>query len=93
MFAKWTIDSMQHQFNKNWLDRQNMGFLRNTNVSTTPLRQWGFRQCLPFSWTTLRGKDCRHPIAITVVVDMFGHCLFSFQNWITKKSVAKGRPW
>ena len=27
----------------------------STNVSTTPLRQWGFRQCLPFSWTTLRG--------------------------------------
>ena len=26
------------------------------NVSTTPLRQWGFRQCLPFSWTTLIGK-------------------------------------
>ena len=22
------------------------------NVSTTPLRKWGFRQCLPFSWTT-----------------------------------------
>ena len=22
-------------------------------VPTTPLRQWGFRQCLPFSWTTL----------------------------------------
>ena len=20
MFAKWTIDGMQHQFNKNWLD-------------------------------------------------------------------------
>jgi hypothetical protein len=34
------------------------------NVSTTPLRQWGFRQCLPFSWTTLRGKHCRHPIAV-----------------------------
>jgi hypothetical protein len=33
-------------------------------VSTTPLRQWGFRQCLPFSWTTLRGKHCRHPIAV-----------------------------
>ena len=30
MFAKWTIDGVQHQFNKNWLDRQNMGFLRNT---------------------------------------------------------------
>ena len=26
------------------------------NISTTPLRQWGFWQCLPFSWTTLKGK-------------------------------------
>ena len=43
------------------------------NVSTTPLRQWGFRQCLPFSWTTLRGKHCRHPIAVMGVVDTFGH--------------------
>ena len=34
------------------------------NVSTTPLQQWGFGQCLPFSWTTLRGKHCWHPIAI-----------------------------
>ena len=42
------------------------------NVSTTPLRQWGFRQCLPFSWTTLRGKHCQHPIAVTGVVDTFG---------------------
>ena len=42
------------------------------NVSTTPLRQWGFRQCLPFSWTKLRGKHCRHPIAIMGVVDTFG---------------------
>ena len=24
-----------------------------SNVSTTPLWQWGFGQCLPFSWTTL----------------------------------------
>ena len=29
-FAKLTIDSVQHQFNKNWLDRQKMRFLRNT---------------------------------------------------------------
>ena len=42
------------------------------NVPTTPLRQWGFRQCLPFSWTTLRGKYCRHPIAVMGVVDTFG---------------------
>ena len=26
----------------------------------------------PFSWTTLRGKHCRHPIAIMGVVDTFG---------------------
>ena len=45
------------------------------NVSTTPLRQWGFRQCLPFSWTTRRGKHCRHPIAVMGVVDTFGHDL------------------
>ena len=44
------------------------------NISTTPLLQWGFRQCLPFSWTTLRGKHCRHPIAVMGVVDMFGLC-------------------
>ena len=41
------------------------------NVSTTPLRQWGFRQCLPFSWTALRGKHHWHPIAIMEVVDTF----------------------
>ena len=41
------------------------------NVSTTPLRQWGFQQCLPFSWTTPGGKHCRHPIAVIVVVDTF----------------------
>ena len=29
--------------------------------STTPLWQWGFRQCLPFSFV-LRGKHCRRPI-------------------------------
>ena len=46
--------------------------LRSPKVSTTPLRQWGFRQYLPFSWTTLRGKHCWHPIAIIGVVDTFG---------------------
>ena len=40
-------------------------------VSTTPLRQWGFQKCLPFSWTTLKGKHCRHPVAIMGVVDTF----------------------
>ena len=46
-----------------------------TNVSATPLRQWGFRQCLPFSWTTLTGKHCRHPIAIMGVVGTCRHVL------------------
>ena len=32
-----------------------------------PITQWGFRQCLLFSWTTLRGKHCGHPIAVVVV--------------------------
>jgi hypothetical protein len=47
------------------------------NVSTTPLRQWEFRQCLPFSWTTLLEKHCRHPIAVMGVVDTFEHYLSS----------------
>ena len=46
------------------------------NVSTTPLWQGGFRQCLPFSWTTLRGKHCQHPIAVMGVVDTFGFFYF-----------------
>ena len=45
------------------------------NISTTPLRQWGFQQCLHFSSTTLRGKHCRHPIAVKGVVDTFGLAL------------------
>ena len=51
---------------------------QSPNVSTTPLRQWGFRQCLPFSWTTLRGKHCRHPIAVMGVVDTFEHRLLLY---------------
>ena len=49
-------------------------------VSTTPLRQWGVQQCLPFSWTILRGKHCQHPIAIMGVVDMFGPCLVTLKK-------------
>ena len=49
---------------------------RGPNIFTTPLRQWGFRQCLPFSWTTLKGKHCWHLITIIGVVDTFGRGLF-----------------
>ena len=53
------------------------------NVSTTPLRQWGFQQCLLFSGTTLRGKHCRHPNAVMEVVDTFGHkSIFTRNQWI-----------
>ena len=49
-------------------------------ISTTPLQQWGFQQCLPFSWTTLWGKHCRHPIAVMWVVDTFG-LGFGYRYW------------
>ena len=45
----------------------------SSNQAPTPLRQWGFRQCLPFNWTTIRGKHCRH--LIMGVVDTFGHLM------------------
>ena len=44
----------------------------SSNISTTPLRQWDFQQCLPFSWTALRGKHCWYPIAVMGDVDTFG---------------------
>ena len=37
------------------------------NISTTPLRQRGFQQCLPFSRTIVRGN------AVMGVVDTFEH--------------------
>ena len=49
------------------------------NVSTTTLWQWSFLECLPVSWTTLRGKHSRHPIALMGVVDTFG---LSCSDWI-----------
>ena len=57
-----------------------------SNVSTSPLRQWGFRQWLTFSWTTLRGKHCRHPIAVMGVVDTFEHTEYS-QNPCNQRDV------
>ena len=37
-----------------------------------------FRQCLPFSWTALRGKYGQHPIAVMGVVATFGLCWTNF---------------
>ena len=52
------------------------------NISTTPLHQRGFRLCLPLSWTTLRGKHCRHSIAVMGVQICSGHVnnLFRLQT-------------
>ena len=65
----WTIPSI--------VDESDLVRRQCPNVSTTPLRQWGIRQCLPFSWTTLRGKHCRHPIAVMGVVVTFGPSVLS----------------
>ena len=58
-----------------------------TYLHTTPLRQWGFRQRLPFSWTTL----CWHPIAV-MGVDTSGQSLWTGNN--NKQScICIWRPW
>ena len=36
-------------------------------ISTTSSWQWGFQQCLPFSLTTLGGKQCRHTAIMEVI--------------------------
>ena len=71
-------------------------FTANTpspNVSTIKLRQWGFRQCLPFSQKTLRGKHYWHPIAVMGVVDTFGRSPqitgFPLTQFIFSQSSAK----
>jgi hypothetical protein len=53
----------------------------NPNISMSPLRQ-----CLPFSWTTLRGKPCQHLIAVMGVVDIFGHGTFDYDDFSTLQS-------
>ena len=71
------------------------------NVSKIPLLQWGFQQCLPFSWTTLRGKLSRHPIAVVGVVDMFRQCDFNYcancLTWFTRHFIVYSdqfwEPW
>ena len=50
------------------------------NLSATPLRQWGFQQCLPFSWTTLKVKphchngSCRYVGAFTYKLKGASYC-------------------
>jgi hypothetical protein len=60
----WSLWVLCSSTAKVWCAERCSSVFQCSNVSTTPLRQWGFRQCLPFSWTTPRGKHCWHPIAI-----------------------------
>ena len=55
-------------------------YIHSPNIPTTPLRQWGFRQCSSFSWKKLRGKHCRHPITAMGVVDTFRQSRLLFQR-------------
>ena len=72
--SSWPVTGLQNRGPLKDLNDSKLIYLSpSPDVSTTPLVQWGFQQCLPFSWTTLRVKHCRHPIAIMWVVDTFGH--------------------
>ena len=64
---------METSSNSSTLVHKNFKYPLCPNVSTT-IWQWVFREPLPFRWTTLRGKHCRHPIVIMWVVDTFGLC-------------------
>ena len=93
----WEIMSCKNKQSKNWMNcllfflfqstyingntMRHCGLCYGRNVPTTPLRQWGFWQCLPFSWTALRCKHCRHPIAVMGVVDTFRHGLPQKYNY------------
>ena len=55
------------------------------NVCTTPLWQWGFWQCLDFSWTTLRGKQWQHIIALLGVVDTVPNNSYHFWTVLLHK--------
>ena len=55
------------------------------NVSTIPFWQWDFRQCLPFSWTSLRGKHCRYPFVLIRVVNTFRLCVFWYSWWFWQR--------
>ena len=53
------------------------------SISNRMIRVMGFWQRLPFSWTTLRGKHCWHPIAVMGVIDTFRRTFVpsDFNHW------------
>ena len=45
-----------------------------------PITTMGFSAMFTFQLDTLRGKNCRHPIAVMGVVDMFGSQIIVHTN-------------
>ena len=45
-----------------------------------PITAMGFSAMFTFSWTILRGKNCRHHIAVIRVVDTFGLSQFQLNQ-------------
>ena len=66
------------QFDRLGIIRWDSGLLTWPEHIYNPITAIGFSAMLPFNWTTLRGKHCRHPIAVMGVVDTFGHCLRAY---------------
>ena len=55
------------------------------NLCVTFIMGMGCRQCLTFSWTTLRGKHCRRPIvAVMGFAHAFGHELTDQKNYVNQ---------
>ena len=75
----WVIHKLQKQYSI-WACMLRKRY--RPNISTTPLQQWSFWQCLPFRWTILRGKHCWHPIVVMGVVDHLGLWLLSILSLI-----------
>ena len=46
-----------------------------------PITAMGVLAMFTFSWSTLGGKHCRHPIAVMGVVDTFGPYMFDFHTY------------
>ena len=78
MACKWSFDKKQISL-KDFAALKQTHLMPSPTVSTTPLQQLCFWQCIPFRWTTLRVNiaGTPGPIAVMRVVDPLqqGHLL------------------
>ena len=54
---------------------------RPMKLFVSNLEQVNGTKLYTFSWTTLRDKHCRYPIAVMGVVDTFWHQLLAYMNF------------